>query len=150
MNDDSIAKHMYCHVLSVLLTGQKKKKKKKKKKKDVKTHHFSSSLTLIYSPVLFVRQKCQILRRFSGNKKNVAYSGLETNLCVWDEKMRQITVWYWSFCLCERGSSLHVLLGHFWHLWNPHDVPTVPQQASCLDRPGRAFPHYNIKHNQIQ
>ncbi len=32
MNDDSIAKHMYCHVLSVLLTGQKKKKKKKKKK----------------------------------------------------------------------------------------------------------------------
>ncbi len=27
MNDDSIAKHMYCHVLSVLLTGQKKKKK---------------------------------------------------------------------------------------------------------------------------
>ncbi len=29
MNDDSIAKHMYCHVLSVLLTGQKKKKKKK-------------------------------------------------------------------------------------------------------------------------
>ncbi len=28
MNDDSIAKHMYCHVLSVLLTGQKKKKKK--------------------------------------------------------------------------------------------------------------------------
>ncbi len=34
MNDDSIAKHMYCHVLSVLLTGQKKKKKKKKKKKE--------------------------------------------------------------------------------------------------------------------
>ncbi len=29
MNDDSIAKHMYCHVLSVLLTGQKKKKKYK-------------------------------------------------------------------------------------------------------------------------
>ncbi len=28
MNDDSIATHMYCHVLSVLLTGQKKKKKK--------------------------------------------------------------------------------------------------------------------------
>ncbi len=27
MNDDSIATHMYCHVLSVLLTGQKKKKK---------------------------------------------------------------------------------------------------------------------------
>ncbi len=33
MNDDSIAKHMYCHVLSVLLTGQKKKEKKKKKKR---------------------------------------------------------------------------------------------------------------------
>ncbi len=31
MNDDSIVTHMYCHVLSVLLTGQKKKKKKKKK-----------------------------------------------------------------------------------------------------------------------
>ncbi len=30
MNDDSIATHMYWHVLSVLLTGQKKKKKKKK------------------------------------------------------------------------------------------------------------------------
>ncbi len=29
MNDDSIATHMYWHVLSVLLTGQKKKKKKK-------------------------------------------------------------------------------------------------------------------------
>ncbi len=34
MNDDSIATHMYCHVLSVLLTGQKKKKKKKKKRDD--------------------------------------------------------------------------------------------------------------------
>ncbi len=34
MNDDSIAKHMYCHVLSVLLTGQKKKKKKKKKNRN--------------------------------------------------------------------------------------------------------------------
>ncbi len=34
MNDDSIATHMYWHVLSVLLTGQKKKKKKKKKKKE--------------------------------------------------------------------------------------------------------------------
>ncbi len=33
VNDDSIATHMYWHVLSVLLTGQKKKKKKKKKKK---------------------------------------------------------------------------------------------------------------------
>ncbi len=33
MNDDSIATHMHCHVLSVLLTGPKKKKKKKKKKK---------------------------------------------------------------------------------------------------------------------
>ncbi len=32
MNDDSIAKHMYCHVLSVLLTGKKKTKKKNKKK----------------------------------------------------------------------------------------------------------------------
>ncbi len=32
MNDDSIATHMYCHVLSVLLTGQKKKRKKKKKR----------------------------------------------------------------------------------------------------------------------
>ncbi len=31
MNDDSIATHMYCHVLSVLLTGQKKKKKKKRR-----------------------------------------------------------------------------------------------------------------------
>ncbi len=30
MNDDSIATHMYWHVLSVLLTGQKKKKKKKR------------------------------------------------------------------------------------------------------------------------
>ncbi len=29
MNDDSIATHMYCHVLSVLLTGQKKKKREK-------------------------------------------------------------------------------------------------------------------------
>ncbi len=36
MNDDSIAKHMYCHVWSVLLTGQKKKKKKKKKKEIAK------------------------------------------------------------------------------------------------------------------
>ncbi len=35
MNDDSIAKHMYCHVLSVLLTGQKKKKKKKKKNTEI-------------------------------------------------------------------------------------------------------------------
>ncbi len=33
MNDDSIAKHMYCHVLSVLLTGQRKKKKINKKNK---------------------------------------------------------------------------------------------------------------------
>ncbi len=31
MNDDSIATHMYCHMLSVLLTCQKKKKKKKKR-----------------------------------------------------------------------------------------------------------------------
>ncbi len=30
VNDDSIATHMHCHVLSVLLTGPKKKKKKKK------------------------------------------------------------------------------------------------------------------------
>ncbi len=30
MNDDSIAMHMYWHVLSVLLTGQKKKKKNSK------------------------------------------------------------------------------------------------------------------------
>ncbi len=30
VNDDSIVTHTYCHVLSVLLTGQKKKKKKKK------------------------------------------------------------------------------------------------------------------------
>ncbi len=29
VNDDSIVTHTYCHVLSVLLTGQKKKKKKK-------------------------------------------------------------------------------------------------------------------------
>ncbi len=29
MNDDSIATHTYCHVLSVLLTGQKNNKKKK-------------------------------------------------------------------------------------------------------------------------
>ncbi len=29
MNDDSIATHMHCHVLSVLLTGTGKKKKKK-------------------------------------------------------------------------------------------------------------------------
>ncbi len=36
MNDDSIATHMYWHVLSVLLTGQKKKKKKKTKKKKKK------------------------------------------------------------------------------------------------------------------
>ncbi len=36
MNDDSIAMHMYWHVLSVLLTGQKKKKNKKKKKKKKK------------------------------------------------------------------------------------------------------------------
>ncbi len=36
MNDDSIATHMYCHMLSVLLTGQKKKKKKKKKGNTVK------------------------------------------------------------------------------------------------------------------
>ncbi len=38
MNDDSIATHMYWHVLSVLLTGQKKKKKKKKKKKSITIH----------------------------------------------------------------------------------------------------------------
>ncbi len=30
MNDDSIATHMHCHVLSVLLTGPRKKKKKKR------------------------------------------------------------------------------------------------------------------------
>ncbi len=30
MNDDSIATHMHCHVLSVLLTGPEKKRKKKK------------------------------------------------------------------------------------------------------------------------
>ncbi len=39
MNDDSIATHMHCHVLSVLLTGPEKKKKKKKKKKE--RHLFS-------------------------------------------------------------------------------------------------------------
>ncbi len=38
MNDDSIATHMYWHVLSVLLTGQKEKKKKKKKKKKRESH----------------------------------------------------------------------------------------------------------------
>ncbi len=47
MNDDSIAKHMYCHVLSVLLTGQKKKKKKKKKKISAEgdDHSFINELT---------------------------------------------------------------------------------------------------------
>ncbi len=45
MNDDSIATHMHCHVLSVLLTGPGKKKKKKKKKNN-NIHEPSSSLIL--------------------------------------------------------------------------------------------------------
>ncbi len=48
MNDDSIATHMYCHMLSVLLTGQQKKRKKKKKKKKKKRKKSSyHNLTLL-------------------------------------------------------------------------------------------------------
>ncbi len=38
MNDDSIATHMHCHVLSVLLTGPKKKKKKVTTQSELKKH----------------------------------------------------------------------------------------------------------------
>ncbi len=62
MNDDSIAKHMYCHVLSVLLKGQKKKKKKKKefldilfgnktKKIEVRKHFFAVQQGHLHYPI---------------------------------------------------------------------------------------------------
>lgn len=35
------------------------------------------------------------------------------------------------------------LVGHFWHLCRPQEAPTLPQQSSCLVRPGRGLPHYN-------
>lgn len=40
---------------------------------------------------------------------------------------------------------LQGFFGHFWHLWKPQDVPMVPQHCSCLVRPGKAFPHWNIE-----
>ncbi len=46
MNDDSIATHMHCYVLSVLLTGPGKKKEKKKKKKENENRQFDVGLTL--------------------------------------------------------------------------------------------------------
>ncbi len=55
MNDDSIATHMHCHVLSVLLTGPKKKKKKKKKINFVPFH-------LIYSQTMTCSNKERSVR----------------------------------------------------------------------------------------
>lgn len=34
-------------------------------------------------------------------------------------------------------------MGHFWHLFRPQEAPTLPQQSSCLVRPGRGLPHCN-------
>ncbi len=52
MNDDSIATHMHCHVLSVLLTGPKKKKKKKKKRR-FKIFKCESVLSFLYVLIYF-------------------------------------------------------------------------------------------------
>ncbi len=54
MNDDSIATHMYCHMLSVLLTGQKKKKKKKKLKLESRT---CSTNVPYFIPLLSLRSQ---------------------------------------------------------------------------------------------
>lgn len=50
-----------------------------------------------------------------------------------------------SYELVQRITTkkhLHGFLGHFWHLLKPQEVPTVPQQSSCLERPGSALPHW--------
>ncbi len=59
MNDDSIAMHMYWHVLSVLLTGQKKTKKKKKKKKKGKKKQKKKKKTRALSERTKRRMICQ-------------------------------------------------------------------------------------------
>ncbi len=51
MNDDSIATHMYCHVLSVLLTGPKKKKKKR--------NSVQPSVSSLHSPLIPPRNVVQ-------------------------------------------------------------------------------------------
>ena len=48
------------------------------------------------------------------------------------------------------GRGLHGFLGHFWHLWNPQDVPPVPQQSSCFTNPGKAFPHWNTREKEVR
>ncbi len=53
MNDDSIATHMYWHVLSVLLTGQKKKKKKK-----MNNRHHSSLCVRLFGCYYFKSCRC--------------------------------------------------------------------------------------------
>lgn len=47
------------------------------------------------------------------------------------------------------GSStngLPGLAGHLWHLFRPQEAPMLPQQSSCLVRPGRGLPHCKPKH----
>lgn len=46
-------------------------------------------------------------------------------------------------------SYLHGFLGHLWHLLKPQEVPTVPQQSSCFERPGSALPHWNNNNTQV-
>lgn len=41
------------------------------------------------------------------------------------------------------AEDLPGLVGHFWHLFKPQEAPTLPQQSSCLVRPGRGLPHCN-------
>ncbi len=71
MNDDSIAKHMYCHVLSVLLTGQKKKKKKKRILVTTLTFIVCPSqfvffkITKVMFCILYIKAKAKMLEEFS-------------------------------------------------------------------------------------
>lgn len=41
------------------------------------------------------------------------------------------------------------LVGHFWHLFRPQEAPTLPQQSSCLVRPGRGLPHYDNNNTSV-
>lgn len=38
-------------------------------------------------------------------------------------------------------SGLPGLVGHLWHLFRPQEAPMLPQQSSCLVRPGNGLPH---------
>ncbi len=53
VNDDSIVTHTYCHVLSVLLTGQKKKKK-------------NEALMNVFEDVMLIRGVCPSVDHVSG------------------------------------------------------------------------------------